>query len=168
VSANAALMTLGNFTDAFQRRDLSKMSIGFIQDIGAMICDLLMKHLVSRAGYSKSSAETAIKLHKRLLEREFWDMVFAPLAKHATSGVNVYILGKGIRTVFPVLAYCVGDDPALHRYCGVYEGNALHSCLYCKYSCKKDGLFVDDGQGIIRDPAEIRDLCATARSGELK
>jgi hypothetical protein len=160
-------MTLGNFTDDLQRRDVSKMSIGFIPDIGLISKELLLKHLVQKTGHSKTSAIAAIKEHKRLIEREYWDLCFSSIKKYAERGLPMYILGKGLCTVFPVLAYCVGDDPALHRYCGVYEGNALHSCIYCKYSVKDDGIY-DPNLQRPRQPDVIAETIILARSGELK
>ena len=167
MKANAALISLGNFTDAFQRLDLSKMSVGFLQEIGTISKQVLVKHLVNRSGHSKSSALRAIKDFGLYLEREFWDMCFASLKTYADTGVKMYILGRGIQTIFPVLAFCVGDDPALHRYCHVFEGNALHSCIYCKYSVKKDGLFNPDMQEV-RNEVEIRENALVAFSGARK
>jgi hypothetical protein len=160
-------MTLGNFSDDLQRRDISKMSIGFIPDISFISKELILKHLLEKTGYSKTAAKEAIKTHKRLIEREYWDLCFSSIKKYAETGVHMYILGKGLCNVFPVLAYCVGDDPALHRYCGVYEGNALHSCIYCNYSVKDDGIY-NPNQQRPRQPDMIRQACSLARSGELK
>ena len=143
------------------------MCLGYIPDIGLLSKGVLMKHLVTRTTYTKTSAEKAIRLHKRLLEREYWDLCFTTLKQYAETGVKMYILGKGICNVFPILAYCIGDDPALHRYTGVYEGNALHSCIFCKYSVKKDGLF-NPLRRVVRDANVIPDLCQMARQGELK
>ena len=80
---------------------------------------------------------------------------------------RLYILGKGIQVVFPILAFSVGDDPAQHRYCGVYEGNALHTCIYCNYSVKNDGLF-DPSRRILRDAEAIRLACDVAHGGTVK
>jgi hypothetical protein len=160
-------MTLGNFTDAFMRKDLSKMSIGYIQDLGQLSTELLTKHLVSKTTFCKSTAATAIKEHKRYLEREFWAMCFEPLRQYEQTGVKMYILGKGVRVVFPILAYNVGDDPAQHRYCGVKEGNALHACIYCNYSVKEDGVF-DPARRVPRQPQAIQLLSEVAYSGALK
>ena len=160
-------MTLGNFTDAFQRRDLSKMSIGFLQEVGTVSKQLLIKHLVHRTGHAKSTAIKAIREHGRYLEREFWDMCFESLKHYAETGVQMYILGKGIRTVYPVLAYCVGDDPALHRYTGVYECNATYTCILCNYSVAKDGIYRPELQ-VRRDPAVVQEATILAIAGYRK
>ena len=167
MSANAVIMSLGNFTDAFMRNDLSKMSVGFIPDLGDVSFDLLLKHLVSKSKLAKTNAEKAIKSHKLFIEREYWAMLFDPLKRVEHTGVKMYILGRGLCTIFPRLAFFVGDDPAIHRYCGVYEGNANHSCIHCKYSVKNDGLFDPDKQEP-RDPSITNPLCELAISGSRK
>jgi hypothetical protein len=135
-------MSLGNFSDALHRLDISKMSIGFLEEINPLSRKILIKHLLHRGNnFGKTSANDAIKEFSRLLEREYWDMCFEPIRKYETSGVPMYILGRGVCNIFPRLAYCVGDDPALHRYCGIYEGNALSSCIYCNYSARNNNIF---------------------------
>ena len=158
-------MTMGNFTDAFQRTDLSKMSIGFLQEIGSVSKQVLLKHLVHRTLHCKTSAIKAINNFGLFLENDFWDVCFASLKEYAVSGVRMYILGKGICTIYPVLAYCVGDDPALHRYTGVFEGNAHHTCISCKYSVRKHGMFRPDLQEW-RDPLLIYENAIIAISGQ--
>ena len=123
-------MSLGNFSDALHRLDISKMSIGFLEEINPLSRKILIKHLLHRGNnFGKTSATNdAIKEFSRLLEREYWDMCFEPIRKYETSGVPMYILGRGVCNIFPRLAYCVGDDPALHRYCGIYEA-AKSPCM---------------------------------------
>lgn len=102
-----------------------------------------------------TGAKYAVKQFGLFLEREFWDMCYEPLRQYERTGVKMHILGKeGICTVFPVLAYFVGDGPARHRYSLVYEGNANMSCIRCLYNPKTDGIFDADVQ-VLRDAVAI-------------
>ena len=44
----------------------------------------------------------------------------------------------------------LGDDPALHRYTTVYEGNGLRTCLTCMYSAARVVVF-DPAKKVLRD-----------------
>ena len=92
---------------------------------------MLTKHLVENGtNYCKSRALASIKSFKLSIERDY----FSSLKKYEESGVKMYILGiPGISTVFIRFACVIGDDPALHRFCGIKESNAMRSCFY--YSC---------------------------------
>ena len=48
--ATAALGSFGNCSDALQRKDISKYSVGFIPDLSLMSKDALLKHLMSNGG----------------------------------------------------------------------------------------------------------------------
>ena len=114
--------------------------------------DALLKHLMTNGGrkFSKSSANKAIKQFQLIIEREFWLLAFDSMMKYEKTGVMLHLLGLGVRRVFFRLCYVVGDNPALNRFCGIYEGNALKSCIKCLYSMKKDGLF-DPTKKIVRN-----------------
>jgi hypothetical protein len=163
-------MTLGNFSDALMRRDMSKMSIGFLQDATHVSTELLLKHLLTRPhfNYSRSSALKAIQQFGLYLEHQFWEMFYAPLIQYEETGVQMYILGRrGLQTIFPVLAYSVGDDPALHRYTLIYEGNANHSCIRCMYSVRQHGMFNPLHQHL-RDHGRYAHMQRSAQASELK
>ena len=127
--ATAALGSFGNCSDALQRKDISKYSVGFIPDLSLMSKDALLKHLMTNGGrnFSKSSANKAIKQFQLIIEREFWSWAFESMKKYERTGVMLHILGLGVRKVFFRLCYVVGDNPALNRFCGIYEGNASKS-----------------------------------------
>jgi hypothetical protein len=143
------------------------MSIGFLQDIVTVSKALIIRHLVDKTNLSRNQANKAIRLHGLRLEKEYWDLCFESLKKYEKTGVRMYILGRGICTVFPRLAYITGDDPALHRYCLVYEGNANHSGIYCTYSVKIHGVY-DPNTQILRNYDEIMTLYPLSESGMRK
>jgi hypothetical protein len=151
------MCTFGNLSDELLRKDISKLSVGFIPDLSNISKQSLIQHLVTNCDikYSRKGAKEAINVFFRELHRHFWDMTLQNLTKYENTGVDMYILGLGIRRLFFRLAYIVGDDPALHKFCGVYEGNSNHSCLHCLYSLRKDGYFNEHSKIPKRNVAEI-------------
>jgi hypothetical protein len=150
------MCSIANFSSELLRKDISKMSLGFIAGLDGITDDLLIKHLCQKGKkFSKSSAEVSIRKFKLIIEREFWKLIFASLKRYEESGVKMYILGQQrLVTVFIRFAFVVGDDPALHRFCGVKEGNSLRSCIRCLYSAKKDGLY-NENECRIRQAEEL-------------
>ena len=119
------------------------MSLGFIAGLDGISDETLIKHLIEKGeGFSNSSAVASIRKFNLIIEREFWKLVFSSVIKYEESGVKMYILGKpGLHTVFIRFSFVIGDDPALHRFAGVKEGNALRSCIRCLYSARRNGLY---------------------------
>ena len=104
------------------KKDISKISLGFIPDLSKISKDSLVKHLVSKGqNFSRSSANKAISNFIKFIESEFWNIVLHLVKKYQDLGVNMHILGLGVQRVFFTLAYSCGDDPALHRFCNIYE-----------------------------------------------
>ena len=164
------MCTFGNLSDELLRKDISKMSMGFIPDLSTVSKNSLIEHLVTNCDnrYSKSKAKKIIAQFFRDVHRKFWEMALDNLRKYEDCGVDMYILGLGIKRVFFRLAYIAGDDPALHKFCGLYEGNATHSCIHCLYSLKKHGLF-RQGMDIPKcNGAEINYNTRIAESAVLK
>ena len=156
-------MTMGNYSDALQRKDIGKMSLGFIPDLGPLTSEVLLKHLLENTPMRKTAAKDEIIRFKRYLEMTFWKVIFEPLRQYELSGVRMYILGHDEpRLVFPRLAYCVGDDPALHVFCGVKTGD--RSCLHCEYNPKTDGLFNLERR-TLRDADHMKTLYNLVESG---
>ena len=63
------------------------------------------------------------------------DVVLEHLQWGWDNGVHIPILGKGEEfnekvKFFPCMLALVGDDPALNREVGVYEGNPTYGCRY--------------------------------------
>ena len=161
-------MSIGNFSDELQRLDISKMSIGFIPDLGPTSKEVILNHLGRTVpGFTKTRAMESIKQFGRKVERDFWDLAYSSTKKYENTGIPMHILGKGVRTVFPRLAYSVGDDPALHRYACMGEGNCIRSCIHCMYSVKRHGLYVP-GQQPLRNPQQLALLVADGKAAMRK
>lgn len=139
------------------------MSLGFISGLDGISEDMLLKHLITKGiNFNKSRALQSIKTFKHRIERDYWELVFQSLKKYSNSGVKMYILGKSkLCTVYIRFAFAIGDDPALHRFCGVYEGNATRSCLRCLYSARQDGLY-DERKCMLRQYRELETYTAVA------
>ena len=139
------MCSLGNFSKELLRKDISKMSLGFIAGLDGISEETLIKHLIVKGErFTKTSAEASIRKFHLIIEREFWKLIFSSIKKYEDSGVKMYIVGKpGIQTVFVRLAFVVGDDPALHRFTGVKEGNSIRSCIRCLYSARRNGIYIE-------------------------
>ena len=144
VKATAVMATFGIFSDALQMKDISKVLLGYINDLSDTSKALIVRHLCTHTDHSKSSAEKEIAAFGRRIERNYWALLFKILIEYKTRGVMMHVLGLGVRRVVLNLNFMVGDDPAIHRYCSMYEGNALRSCVRCLYCLKRDGPFNPD------------------------
>ena len=71
------------------------------------------------------------------------------------------MLGQGIKTFYPRVAFIVGDDPSQHRICGLSEGMARHGCTFCNCNTLH-GLVYDPIRDIPRDITLIREECVKA------
>jgi hypothetical protein len=94
----------------------------------------LISHLVKVGGFSVSSANYAIKMFNLHIQRTFWNIATDSIKKHHANGVRLRILGHGIHTMFPVLAFGVGDEPAQHVFCSVKQGNTHRPCIQCTFA----------------------------------
>ena len=149
------------------KKDISKVSIGFIPDLSSISKDSLVKHLVNKGyKFTRSSANRAITNFMKYVENEFWCIVLESVKKFQDIGVNMHILGLGVRRVFFTIAYSCGDDPALHRFCNVFEGNAKRSCIRCQHS-SSDGIY-NMYNVLLRDNSEILHHNNIAISATLK
>ena len=82
------------------------------------------------------------------------------------TGVKLHVLGQGIKTFYPCIAFFVGDDPQQHRQAGIQEGNATHFCTYCIYK-HSDGIY-NPNDHLPRNYDEIREDCIQAEQLVLK
>ena len=146
MTATAAMCSIANFSQELMRKDISKMSLGFIAGLDGISDDMLIKHLIEKGdNFNKTRAVLSIKTFQRLIEHEFWKLVFKSVKQYEETGVKMYIVGRPeLVTVFIRFAFVIGDDPALHRFCGVYESGAIRSCIRCLYSAKRDGLYIEE------------------------
>ena len=151
------MCTTGNFSDELIDKDISKCVIGYLPNLlntKAALRDHLYKI------FSKTEAELEIRRFDLLVEREYWKEIVKGLRKHWETGIQMHVLGKGIKTFFPCVAFFVGDDPQQHRQAGLECGNCIHGCIYCTYSYK-DGLY-NDKIHLPRDANDIIKRCCEA------
>jgi len=136
---------MANFSSELLRKDISKMSLGFIEGLDGISEDMLVKHLMEKGNnFNKTRALLSIKAFRLEIERDYWTLVFDSIKNHEETGVKMYILGRpGVQTIFIRFACVIGDDPALHRFCGIKESNAMRSCIRCLYSARKDGIYCE-------------------------
>jgi len=53
---------------------------------------------------------------------------------HWETGVNIHVLGIGIKEFYPCIAFFLSDDPQRRRNAGIEEGNCIHGCIQCTSS----------------------------------
>jgi len=70
VKATSAICTFGNLGDKVLRKDISKISLGFIPDLSNISKDNLVKHLVCKClNFTRSSANKAITNFIKYVEK---------------------------------------------------------------------------------------------------
>jgi hypothetical protein len=166
VKATTVMCSFGIYSDALLQRDVSKVSLGYINDLSDHSKDLLVKHLCTHGNYSKSGAMESIRAFGRKIERDYWLLLFETLIKYEDTGVRMNVLGRGECKVKLVLAFMVGDDPAIHRYCCLYEGNAMRTCVRCLYKRKRDGVYIPHNV-VLRDHNINEDRARVAEQAEM-
>jgi len=154
------MCTTGNFSDDLITKDISKCVIGYLPNLlntKAALFDHLCKM------YSRSKAELEVRRFDLLVEREYWKEIVKGLKSHWENGIQMHVLGEGIKTFYPCVAFFVGDDPQQHRQAGLETGNCIHGCTYCTYSYK-DGIYNEE----IHRPRDNNDIikrcCEAERS----
>lgn len=70
------------------------------------------------------------------------------------------ILGRGVKLVFPCVAFHIGDDPSQKMFTGCYDSSALRSCIFCDYR-PSVGVF-DVTRDLPKDSVKIYKACAIA------
>ena len=160
------LGTCGNFSDELIRKNIAKFCLGFIPDITSTISvEALISHLMER-GMSRTAAGKEVRWFNLHLEKEFWSMVTAPLKAASSRGAEMYVLGKGLITVYTFHPFSIGDDPAIHRQFGLYEGNSRFACVTCEYPLRA-GVFYNPDLHPRRDGNAIAEQCRNVNSGQL-
>ena len=98
------------------RRTESKFCIGYIPDLGELISfDSVIKHLMEVCDFNITRAKQAIKEFTLHIEQEYWREFLEPIKHGFKHGYKIHILGHGVKTIYPVIPFAAGDDPALHR-----------------------------------------------------
>ena len=99
---------IANFSQELMRKDISKMSLGFIAGLDGISEDMLIKHLIERGdNFNKTRAILSIKTFERFIEHEFWKLVFKSVKQYDKTGVKMYIVGRPeLVTVFIRFVFC--------------------------------------------------------------
>ena len=76
-------------------------------------------------------------------------------------GIKYHVLGFGLMTLYPCIAFFCGDDPCQHRISGLQEGNSRHGCVYCLYPTLTGAVY-DPTIHLDRNASELKRLCSIA------
>ena len=90
-----------SLTQILRRTHISKFTLGQIPTLKTD--GLHFQHIVSVAKFSHEKAKAEIHRFNRDIAKMFW--------KIADCGMNMFILGQGIRRVYPRIPFVKGDDP---------------------------------------------------------
>ena len=156
------ICTTGNFPDVLIQKDIAKRVISYLPSYNTHSKTVLIQHLHSTLGISISAAERNVRYFELYVERTFWHTLIEIISNYSVRGVKLQVLGQGIKTFYPRIAFVVGDDPAQHRISGLSEGMATHGCTYCNYNTRT-GLVYDPQVDTIRDIDTIRRDCSIAK-----
>lgn len=96
-----------------------------------------------------------------MIERTLYKYLVKQLNSAWETGIKYHVLGCGLMTFYPCLAFFCGDDPCQHRVSGLQEGNSVYGCVYCLFPTTK-GLVYDPAKHHPRDAEEIKLLCSIA------
>ena len=179
VTSEPVMCTLGNFSDALQRRDCAKMVLGYIDSLGTSET-LMLRHLTKVMKFSGTRAEAEIKEYKRQVMQMFYGIIEEHIHYGWVHGIKSPILGKpvdvpqgqddkedGCWTLYPCLMLIIGDDPAQNRTIGVYEGLPNHPCRCCTYRSGDLRPFTRDcGLWKLRSEMNIPSIVQTAVNGK--
>ena len=154
------MCTTGNFSDELINKDIAKCVIGYLPTLIDLKAEL-EEHLLTIFG-SKTRLAKEWQRFELLVEREFWKEITKGINKHWETGVNLHVLGIGIKEFYPCIAFFVSDDPQQHRNAGIEEGNCIHGCIQCTYSYR-DGVY-DKEFHLPRNVTDLRERCSKAEA----
>jgi hypothetical protein len=157
---NSALGTCGNYSHELMKQNRAKFCLGNIPVIFGVSGQCVIDHIISQ-GYSKTAAEKKYRMFHLHIERAFWREIVACIKHVNTRGAYMYILGKGLCTVYTNMTPPLGDEPDLKRKCGVYEGAATCACIRCEYPLRSR-IPYDPEIHPKRNAADIIQCCAQA------
>ena len=96
-----------------------------------------------------------------MIERTLYKYLVKQLNSAWENGIKYHVLGYGLMTFYPCIAFFCGDDPCQHRISGLQEGNSAYGCVFCLFPTTK-GIVYDPAKHPPRDPDAIRRWCAIA------
>ena len=114
------ICTIGNFSDELQNQSFAKSVLSYLPNYNSHSKLLLVQHLVATLGISTSAAERNVKYFELYVERIFWASVVKIISNYAVKGVKLHVLGQGINTFYPRIAFICGDDPSQSRLSRLY------------------------------------------------
>jgi hypothetical protein len=159
---NSVLATCGNYGYELMKQNEAKFLLGNMPVISGVSEECVISHIIEQ-GYAKTKAEKMYRLFNLHIERAFWAEIVSCI-KHANGrGAYMYILGRGLCTVYPIMTPPLGDEPDLKRKCGIYEGAATHACISCEYPLRA-GVPYDPDIHRKRNPTHIIQQCAEAET----
>jgi hypothetical protein len=139
----------------------AKCVISYLPNFNSHSRLVLLKRLVDKLKISQSAAERNVRTFELYVERRFWEQLLKIINQYADRGVNLHVLGQGIKTFYPRIAFICGDDPSQHRISGLSEGMASYSCTFCNHK-SLSGLVYDPLRYTPRDILTITQQCAEA------
>ena len=152
---------LGNCNNSILRKDISKFIIGYIPFINNISKEMILNHLVTKCGLSKTKANNSISMFNSQIERHFWNEVFKPINNCYRNGCLVHILGQGIKCIRTCVPFTVGDLPAQLQMRHFYNFNSRLPCLICNYSLIDQQPY-DEEQVPYKNLNDLLDLATSA------
>jgi hypothetical protein len=96
VNVDTVMISLGNFSDKLMTNDVTKKVICYLPTLSSIESSTLLQHLQD-IGITKTEAKIQMMLFKRLIFSTFWNHVLNSINMCWNRGVELHIIGKGIR-----------------------------------------------------------------------
>ena len=103
------ICSIGNYSDEMLRKDFTKICLGYIPYLDSKCIISITDHLIINVGMSATDAKAEISRFSIEIDNQFWSRIISCFAVNRT-GKELYILGRGLTTVFPMLAIFVGKS----------------------------------------------------------
>jgi len=125
------ICTIGNFSNELITQDISKCTISYIPNLKKINEGKILKHLQT-IYKTKEEACKQMKLFHMQVTRTVWEYIVNIVNHYWLNGVNMHVLGQGVKCFYPCVAYFAGDLPQQHEVVGVRE-KGRYGCTYCMY-----------------------------------
>jgi len=131
------ICTLGNFSQELITKDISKGTISYIPNLRDLHEDKIVKHL--RKIYpTLDSAKKAYRSFERHITRTVWDYIIKEINSWWQVGINMYVLGQGVKLFHPCVSFMVGDMPSQNDAAGIKNSAKVrYPCTFCLYDAWK-------------------------------
>ena len=123
----------------------------------------MISHIMNKLNISKTKAVKEISKFELLIDRTLYKYLVKQINVAWVQGIRFHVLGYGLLTFYPCIAFFCGDDPCQHRISGMQEGNTRHGCVYCLYPTLT-GVVYDSKVHLPRDAAELKRFCSNVQS----